>query len=429
LILGMSPTGRTLSETMPRYLMDKDEMEIMIYYLKHLSSTLSPGVNEDEMRFATIVADSVSANERDAMLQPLEAYFREEWNGRLVPMRAAWNARWLGNEKSAGMGFRKALLDVWELKGPPESWPKQLEAYYKEKPVFAVLGGLVPGKWEPIHSFCEANKIPCIFPLTDLPVVSRTDWYTLYFSKGYYQEGETAAKYLSRVIALPAETKVVQVYRETGEGKALADGFTDTWKKLGSSPVKSRIVAPTEKTGKAFWKTLAENTPGAVILVWLPTEELDGIATLMETINRPSTLFLSSSMLKGAFSVIPEKMREFTFITYPNRLPGDEKYSSSMFTNWMKLKKIPLKDMTISSKVFLMTRLLSSALVDLGMDYYREFFMDILDCGKDQVNASVIYPVLSFGPSQRYASKGCYVVTLGQGENPKVTKQSDWVVY
>ena len=42
--------------------------------------------------------------------------------------------------------------------------------------------------------------------------------------------------------------------------------------------------------------------------------------------------------------------------------------------------------------------------------------------------AVVGYPRLGFGPGQRYAAKGCYLVQLGPGAMPELRQASDWVV-
>jgi len=93
------------------------------------------------------------------------------------------------------------------------------------------------------------------------------------------------------------------------------------------------------------------------------------------------------------------------------------------------MKKLPVLDEEISSKVYLMTRLLALTLVDLGTEYYRDFFMDLLDIGKDQTSTSVVYPLLRFAPGQRYVSGGCYVVNLTKGVNPRVVKQGEWLSF
>lgn len=427
LINGVGPAGNRLSETMPRYLLDRDAASILISYLKQLTSDVSPGVSGDEIRFATIVSSGIKHSDRDSLVVPLKAYVQDEWNARLRDQLKLQNTN--DPSRRSAIAFRKIVLDVWELTGPPDTWTRQLDAHYGKSPVFAILGGLVNGPWAPIHTFCEKNKIPSIFPTTELPVVSESDWYTLYFSKGLYQEGEAAAKYLSRVVELPADKRIIQVYRNRPEGVALAQGFSDTWKKLGNSPMKTRVVSAKEKTGPSFWKKLAKKYPNAVILSWLGPEDLTGIEVLPSGNKNRPVVFVSATMLDGAFSAIPESVRDFTFMTYPTRLPEESAYTQSLVTGWNAYKKLSITNMRISSNTFLITSLLSKVMIEMGNDTYRDYFLDVWDSGKDETNASANYPVLSFGPGQRYASKGCYVVSFAKGLNPKIVRQSEWIIY
>jgi hypothetical protein len=39
------------------------------------------------------------------------------------------------------------------------------------------------------------------------------------------------------------------------------------------------------------------------------------------------------------------------------------------------------------------------------------------------------YERLSFGPGQRYAAKGCHVVQLTSGHEPKLVRKGDWVIH
>lgn len=426
LLTGVGPAGGRLSETMPLYALTEAEMEIMIFYLEHLSSELAPGVTDDEIRFATVLTDAVAPRDRDALLLPLNAFINEEWNARLPGLNARQGKSSAAGNKPA---YRKLALDVWELKGSPATWSGQLEALYRGKPVFALLGGIAPGNWNPVHDFCEKNQIPCILPSTELPAVSDTDWYTLYFSKGYHQEGETAAKYLSRVFALPPEKKVVQVFRGGEEGKALARGFSDTWVKLGQAPLIDMPIAGADKIDARFWDKLVSSHPDAVLLLWLGPADLAGIEALAASRNKPSTVFVSSTMLAGDFKAVPDSVRDLTLITYPSRLPGDGEYARSIATGWLKYKNISVANTSIAAKSYLITRVLSRVLLDMGGNAYRDYFLDIFDDGKDETSTSVLHPKLSFGPGQRYASKGCYVVSLTKGDNVKVVRQSDWVVY
>jgi hypothetical protein len=188
-----------------------------------------------------------------------------------------------------------------------------------------------------------------------------------------------------------------------------------------------RVIPADGKTGKEFWKELSTAHPGAVFLLWLEPADLAGVGALADTTHRP--LFVSGTMLSGVLAAVPDAIREFTFITYPTRLPGEMDYSRSLVENWMRYKKLPVTDLKIAAHAYLIKNVLTDALLNTAGEYYREFFLDNLDQNKDQTNSTMTYPILSFGPGQRYASKGCYVVTLTKGVDPKVIKQSDWVIY
>jgi len=47
----------------------------------------------------------------------------------------------------------------------------------------------------------------------------------------------------------------------------------------------------------------------------------------------------------------------------------------------------------------------------------------------DQDYAIATFPRLTFGPGQRYASKGCYIVQLGKGEQQELIKKSEWIIH
>ena len=262
-----------------------------------------------------------------------------------------------------------------------------------------------------------------------LPVISASDVYTLYFSKGYYQEGEAAAKYLAHVLELPADKQVVQIIGESDEGRALARGFTDSWKKFGSSPAIDKTITASESTGADFWQKLAAMHPDAVLLLWLGPDQLTGIESLGELSERPSMVFVSSTMLGGSFVSIPDNIRNFTNITYPYELPEERQRVLTSVHQFWRGRGVKPANMAITEKVYSQISLFSLAFGGLKTNRYRDYFLDLIDMTEDQIGYGVRYPRLSFGPGQRYTSKGCYIVTLGEGPEPKLIKQSDWVIF
>ena len=68
-----------------------------------------------------------------------------------------------------------------------------------------------------------------------------------------------------------------------------------------------------------------------------------------------------------------------------------------------------------------------SASLSVEGDYYQDNFFDVISMAMDQ--ESLVYGRLSFGPGQRYASKGCYIVKLSKGPKPELIRMSEWVIY
>jgi hypothetical protein len=76
-----------------------------------------------------------------------------------------------------------------------------------------------------------------------------------------------------------------------------------------------------------------------------------------------------------------------------------------------------------------MGTMLTEVFMHMKRNYYRDHFLDVFDMMADQTYTVLNYPRLSFGPGQRYASKGCYIVQLTEGPNPELMPKSDWVIH
>jgi hypothetical protein len=321
---------------------------------------------------------------------------------------------------------------VWELKGPPETWRGQLEEYYRKEPVFALLGGITTKEWRPIHEFSEANAIPCLFPITDLPVVSATDWYTLYFSKGFYQEGETAAHHLARTEDPAPAGTVVQFYPDTPEGKAFAAGFRDAWSESGRLPlVEKALPAGTLVTREDLERATGKDRR-AVLVLWTGAEALPALeAAAAVKDGGISTIYLSASLLKDGLLTVPETLRERTYITYPYNLAEPR---PAMTYPPPPRQKDPLQitDRRVPGKAATLYPVLNELFPSLESNYFRDYMFDIIDASMINWNMPAVAPTferISFGPGQRYASKGCYIVQLSKGDRPELVRKTDWVVH
>ncbi len=425
--MGRSPNGRQLYPIMPRYLLEDTEMDLMVFYLKNLSAVPSPGVTDTTLSFATVITDDVSPEDREAFLKTLQAHITSA-NAQSRPNeRRVRQGPWYKEEKFTA--YRRLALSVWELKGPPETWKGQLETFYEQEPVFAVLSGISSGDWRPIHEFCEESEIPALLPITDFPVVSEAEWYTVYFSKGWYQEGETVAKYLRGMNDLPAETPIVQVYRDEPVGRALARGFRETREMLGQSAAKEKVLGTKESITESFWRQLTESSQDSILLVWLGPEDLKFIDSLAASSEVPQMVFISGKRLNGELHSLPEKIRSFTFATYPHSLPGEKDRAELATRQWLKARKVPITNERMQSQMYFVGWMLAGIIKMMRHDFYRDYFLDVVDMMRDQYYAISTYRRLSFGPGQRYASKGCYIVQLSEDPEPELINKTGWVVH
>jgi len=421
---GIDPTGKEMKAIMPRYLLDDRDMGILISYLKSLSAEQSPGVTDKTIRFATVITEEVALEDRTAMLATLDN-FVADWNSQAKIREARVKYPEIAQE--ADLSYRRLSLARWELKGPPAIWRSQLEEYLRKEPVFALIGGITTGEWKPVHEFSEEHKIPSVFPLTDFPVNSGFDWYTLYFSKGLYQEGETAARALRRTADIADDDTVLQLSRDTREGHALSAGFQETWQEFGRKPPVNQVIPADGPIQKEFIRQLTENYKPAVILLWTGSEALPALEAIASDSTRPRAVYLSASLFQQTVLTLPEQVRSFTRITYPYRLPLDEKMHASNANAWLQKRNIPVNDRRISTRMYSLMLLMTETMKKMRRNFYRDHFLDIISMSAGHNFPD--YERLSFGPGQRYAAKGCYVVELSRGPKPTFIRISDWVIH
>ena len=425
---GVDPSGRPLDSAMPRYDLNDRDMTLLVSYLMSLSSDYSPGVDGTTLHFATVITEDVNPAEYESMPVLLENYLRMTNEQAQTSAKRTAKPRMLEYMlASKKVAYRNLSLSRWVLKGPPETWRDQLEEYYHNEPVFALIGGISTKEWKPVHDFCESRQIPALFPQTDYPVISENSWYTLYFSKGFYQEGAAAARYLNgRHDVLKGKT-VVQIVRDSRQGHALSEGFQSAWHESGQKP----LMTITQKAGAALstdvLKQLLSKEKPAFLIIWDDAGVLPALESIVTGKDRPEMIFMSSSYIGAKFQTISDRIRDITYLTYPYRLPQDDKRFDNDLAPLIKGSNIEREALINAKQTYATIRILSQALMDMKENFYRDYFLDLISMNRDV--EFPLYERLSFGPGQRYASKGCYIVQLEKGPGAHLIKKTDWVAF
>jgi hypothetical protein len=412
---GIDASGKALDPVMPRYKLSGEEMKALSAYLFSLSAQSSPGVDEHDIHFATVIQPGVAPEKRRAMLDVMQAFVKDkDANVRQEELR-----REAGNMRMY-RAYRKWVLHVWDLSGPSETWGAQLEALYRQQPVFALIGGVGNSSWRPIHDFSERLEIPSVFPQVDLPVVSGPNNYTFYFSRGVALEAEVLASYLR---AQGDVGKIVQVYRREEVSAAAAAAFRDALKTGAGTTLEDRVLeGPADE---AFWRTVSAAKPGATVL-WLGAQDLE-VAKALGSAGSPP-VYLSFDLLGGKRPESAINAGANMRLVYPSDLPP--RHDARLLRNklWLHSKGIPITDETVQINTEFAMTVVSDVVGHIADSFSRDYFVERIEHVVAQTPMSSVYRQVSLGPGQRFASKGSSIVQLPDADKQAPKPLSGWIV-
>jgi hypothetical protein len=407
---GVAPGGRTLSYLMPRYALDDKELAELRTYLKQLTSAAVPGVSDTTLDFATIVTPDADPAAREGMLTVLERFFAAQnaiIAGEVRPMKASREIMYRVT--------RRWQLHVWTLTGAPETWQRQLDAKLAAEPVFAVISGIGGHTWQPIHNFCEARGVPCLFPNVDAPVVAEQDFYPVYFTRGVRLEADLIAR------ALPSEGRVVQVFRPADIGATAAGALSDQQRSKGVT-VLDRPVTGEPQDG--LRQALTVLKPDDRLVLWLRNADLKALPRLPAGVE----VYSSGLMADLENATPPGDWRAHFHMAYPFDLPDQRRVRMNFPLGWMRVQRIPVLNELVQSDTYLACQILAEALGHMLDSFVRDFLIERLEMMLSSRLVSAYYPRLGLAPGQRFASKGGYMVHFAAPAGTAVAAEGGWTV-
>ncbi|MGX2030431.1 c-type cytochrome [Methylocaldum gracile] len=423
---GIDMTGRRLNPPMPRYTLTRTESDALIAYLKTLSTAPSPGVNDQTIHFATVATQDAEPTKQKAMLDVLEAFFRnknaETRRETLRAERAPWD---MEREYKA---YRKWRLHLWTLTGRPETWRAQLEAYYRTQPVFALLSGIGAGAWQPVHDFCERHEVPCLFPNVDFPVFSENGYYAFYFSRGVTLEADVLARHLSEASERSLPGPIVQIFRNDKTGRIPADAFRKAMKANGNARVRDVGLDPAAKPTADFWRTFLKREHPALLVLWLRDSDLSGLESLAASVLAPDRIYLSSTLSNKASSFLAADSRTKIRFVYPFELPEALDRRLLRLKAWLKRRKLEPIDERVQANTYFAVTKAGAALMHMVDHFSRDYFVEKIEHEVDTTIATSVYPHLSLGTGRRFGSNGAYLVEPDVERNETLVPVSRWIV-
>jgi len=398
--LGQDPDGRELDPLMPRYQLSPADLNNLIGYLESLAPVTAPGVDAQEIHFATIIDDSAGNTEKSAMLAVLNAYFEGKRAETRLETKRATQPHWVKDWHYSG--YRRWKLHVWTLEGPESSWQQQLEKYYGEQPVFAVISGISDRDWQPVHEFCEQISLPCILPNTLTTPDATESFYSLYFGEGTALEASALVKYLEE--SVPQSGTIVQIH---GPDIAAIDAAEQVEALLPGQLINSFPLEP-ETAGElpAFIEDLSPD----IVIAWVSDDAIPSLASL--TFAPGTTLFLSSTLIRDPQS-LPDNLPGQTLLLHPFQIDPLAQQSRRLRA-WARTRDIELSSLRIQANTFFALVLVGDAVQHIRSNYSREYFLEKIEHGAERMLVSSAYPNISLAPGQRYLQKGCYIVQASE---------------
>jgi hypothetical protein len=408
---GVGPSGKPLLTLMPHYALDDGAMSLLIDYLRTLSPTAAPGVDNDTLHFATIVTPDADPDRARAMLEVLNHFFDNKdayYRGKAPPLDSPRRIHY--------RVLRRWQLHVWTLTGAPEMWEAQLRAKLRAEPVMAVISGISGRTWAPVHRFCEQEQIPCLLPNVDLPVLRDGDFYSVYFSGGVLLEAALLAA------RLPAGTqRAVQVYREDDIGAAAAQSFA---RAVAHSTKVENFPLGASASAAQFAAAVARGAPGDALILWLRPEDLGRLPAA----GSPASVWISGLMGGLEHAPLPAAWLAKTHLSYPFDLPEQRRLRMTWPLTWFKIQGIKVTDERTQVDTYLSCVILAESVGALWGNFVRDYLVEMYENMLSFRTLNGYYPHLSLGPGQRIASKGGYIVHFADAAGTTVVKDGEWTV-
>jgi hypothetical protein len=466
---GKNSFGREMNVAMPRYELNETELRALTSYLRQLSLDWSPGASQYSIRFATVITPDVDPVRRKVMIDMMRSIIRQK--NASTETAAKGNARrHMTSAAEFVLGTERTWdLDIWELQGAPETWGEQLAARYHSQPVFALISGASTTTWQPVHDFCEREKVPCWFPSVDMPV-QQLSKYSLYFSGGVLLEADVLARHVLDSRDLPKH--LIQIYRNGGVGSEAAQELEHA---LRGSPIKveNRALGADSTADDSLRALLEKQKSGDVVVYWLRQDDIELLAKLKP--KRGVQYYFSSRLANAEHAALSAGWKANSHLIYLYELPAKRNINLSYFHIWINMHKFPLVDEALQSEVFFSLNYLTDTTAEMLDNLYRDYLLEraetMLDkregvkseqetrdrlflgkpgdlvrkhgemTAKEEVRVSItgqrsaaishgttIYPHLSLGPGQRFSSKGGYIVRFADDSGEKLIDESGWIV-
>jgi hypothetical protein len=327
-------------------------------------------------------------------------------------------------------------LQIWELAGPADTWAEQLQRRQSVAPVFAVLSGLGRATWAPVHSFCERNRLPCLFPNMDSPPASGKGYYSIYFSRGVLLEADILLQRLSLKSAADAPAgRIIQVYRSGDIGEDAAEALfrsaQGSYLSVVNRVLRPWPAAPPAQAAAAESRArddlaaaLAGLRPDDTLVLWLRPPDI----SLLGSEPPSAHIYLSASMANPEGTALPAEWRDAVRVAYPYDPPDRRRVRENFPHAWFHQHGIALTADRVQSNTYLACSIMADVFDSMLDSYVPDFLIERMEMMVGSQLSTGYFPRLTLAAGQRYASKGGYIVKFDSHDHSRMVVEGDWIV-
>lgn len=380
---GIDPDGMPLRPLMARYNLDAYAVKALAAYLRQLSDETVPGIAGETLHLGTVIAPDVPPPQREALLEVLRAY--------AAAREPSWGMRW--------------QLHVWQLSGAPQDWEAQLDEYYRQQPVFALLSGAGMAEWQPVHRFCERRAVACVLPSVELAPDHDNDYYSLYFSSGLALEARVLAHHLAAEPTPPQ--RLIQVVADDS-GERAASALREALGRAGS-----QITVQQMTLGE--YAAMAPFPAQDAVVWWLRPRQIAALTAAAPGSIPSAPIYLSALLAPPEELAMPDGWKQsLRFVSFFDTLAA--RRAQATLVPWLAKHGIAETDLRLRGDAYAACNFFSSAITALQMQtadgirgpLTRERLLETIEPGMTvfRDDGAPYYWRLSLGPGQRLPVKG-----------------------
>ncbi len=416
---GLDAGGKPLIAPMMRYDLDDAAIAALLAYLSTLVAEPAPGVDKNTLHLATVVTPDASPAQTQAVLAVLNDWAR---NTRIVGK--LWQ------------------LDVWRLQGEAATWGGQLAAAYAKQPVFALLSGVGLARWQPIETFCEQNRIPCVLPVNEAVNAADDVYYSVQYSAGVLLEARVLAKFLTQLEGGPPPARrLLQVVSDASGQQAAAMLNRSLGEQAGEENTRFFRLS----SAADLWHGV---TQGDSVVLWLRPAQIAQLVADYPQGPPALKVYLSALLAAPQNITLPPAWRQrVAWVSLFDDASVQGEIARVRLVQWLRQRNIAAgADLRWQADAYVASYLFKSALMEIQTQEHRrppvalnrDHFLEVLETlvnkygdGTTLVDPDshvAFYGRMSLGPRQRLAVRGGSIYRYAGGEGGQLRAVSEHLV-